>query len=100
MTTPDLAGMCERLRERIAYDKKHYPPVDPLFTEAAAAIESLVANNERMREALVRCQAILDTLGRPKDRNTSQSEIMRAWSEVIAAELIARTALEGASDDR
>lgn len=43
MTAPDLAGLCERLRARIAYDKKHYPPVDPMFTEAAAAIESLVA---------------------------------------------------------
>lgn len=52
MTPTDLAGLCERLRARIAYDKKHYPPVDPMFTEAAAAIESLVAENERMRKQL------------------------------------------------
>ena len=48
----DLAGLCERLREQAAYDRQHYPPAHPLFTEAAAAIESLVAENERMRKQL------------------------------------------------
>ena len=79
MTTPDLAGMCERLRERIAYDKKHYPPVDPLFTEAAAAIESLVA---ALRQIDGMCPA------------TCETSVAHDMAQ------IARTALGGASDDR
>ncbi|WP_303718050.1 hypothetical protein [Brevundimonas naejangsanensis] len=40
MTDPmELVG---RLEKRIAYDRAHYPPVDPLFTEAAACIREMV----------------------------------------------------------
>ena len=40
MTDPmELVG---RLEKRVAYDKAHYPPVDPLFTEAAACIREMV----------------------------------------------------------
>lgn len=52
--------------------------------EAAAAIERLVAENERMREALVQADLTIRSL-----HGTDQSHV-----EFI------RTALEGASDDR
>lgn len=38
----DPMELVERLEKRIAHDKKHYPPVDPLFYEAAACIRELV----------------------------------------------------------
>lgn len=38
----DPIELVKKLEERIAYDKKHYPPVDPLFTEAAACIREMV----------------------------------------------------------
>ncbi|MCA3700797.1 MAG: hypothetical protein IOB84_13575 [Brevundimonas sp.] len=39
--------LIERLRAQAAYDRAHYPPANPLFSEAAAHIEALA---ERVRE--------------------------------------------------
>lgn len=90
-TTPDLAGLCERLREQKIIDAFSTPlgPVKKVSTnpdgpEAAAAIESLVAENERMREALVQADLTIRSLP-----DTDQGHV-----EFI------RTILEGASDDR
>lgn len=50
MTDPmELVG---RLEKRIAYDKKHYPPVDPLFTQAAACIREMVEKIKIMDEQI------------------------------------------------
>ncbi|MFI8683220.1 hypothetical protein ACIGFJ_12735 [Brevundimonas diminuta] len=49
MTDPmELVG---RLEKRIAYDKKHYPPVDPLFTQAAACIREMVERQTELADA-------------------------------------------------
>jgi hypothetical protein len=45
-------SVVERLRERHAYDKRHYPPASPLDREAADYITRLEAENARLREAL------------------------------------------------
>ncbi len=87
MTTPDLAGLCERLREQAAYDRQHYPPAHPLFTEAAAAIESLVA---ALKDGIEQA----DWFAGFSASTASEKEVAR----IISAPL--RTALEGASDDR
>ena len=91
MTPTDLAGLCERLREQKIIDAFSTPlgpvkkmPTNPDGPEAAAAIESLVAENERMREALVQADLTIRSL-----HGTDQSHV-----EFI------RTALQGASDDR
>lgn len=44
----DPMELVERLEKRIAYDKKHYPPVDPLFTQSAACIREMVEWREGM----------------------------------------------------
>ena len=41
-----------RLRERADYDKKFYPPADPMWTEAATLIEAQAAEIEGLRAAL------------------------------------------------
>jgi len=41
-----------RLEKRIAYDRAHYPPVDPLFTEAAACIREMVEQRARLYDAV------------------------------------------------
>lgn len=92
MTTPDLAGLCERLREldtdlgHAVWDRgcQSCALASNTITEAAAAIERLVAENERMREALVQADLTIRSL-----HGTDQSHV-----EFI------RTALQGASDDR
>lgn len=90
-TTPDLAGLCERLRLDMATNPDWAPVARATIIEcntqryqAAAAIERLVAENERMREALVQADLTIRSL-----HGTDQSHV-----EFI------RTALQGASDDR
>lgn len=39
--SPATEALVERLEARILYDRMHYPPVDKLFVEAAAALRSL-----------------------------------------------------------
>ena len=88
MTTPDLAGLCERLREQAAYDRQHYPPAHPLFTEAAAAIVRLVA-------------ALASLVDRDLTYDGPCIVIpTKNHGEAISLIASARTALEGASDDR
>lgn len=91
-TTPDLAGLCERLRAtRVTYRYKDGYPVktakrtNPDGPEAAAAIERLVAALEPFSEG-ARMAAIS---GRPPFEFCDAADYRRA-----------RTALEGASDDR
>ena len=59
MTTPDLAGLCKRLRLDMATNPDWAPVARATIIEcntqryqAAAAIESLVAENERLRKQL------------------------------------------------
>ena len=68
MTDPmELVG---RLEKRIAYDRAHYPPVDPLFTEAAACIREMVEWRDRTKIAYAKsndqvCQSLGKALGYP-----------------------------------
>lgn len=104
-TTPDLAGLCERLRAyRPINQEWEMPEHHVICDEAAAAIERLVAENERMREALKPFADVLADVGqdeadadlyRPMSARFTTREPIR-----IGALRRARTALEGASDDR
>lgn len=94
MTTPDLAGLCERLRAtRVTYRYKDGYPVktakytNPDGPEAAAAIESLVAALEPFAECAARI--------RPDDPENDRPALAK-----VRDYRRARTALEGASDDR
>ena len=108
MTTPDLAGLCERLREQAAYDRQHYPPAHPLFTEAAAAIERLAAENAAMREALDPFARIIPSSFYASDGSEGENYFVvlhdnsrHDQPDFSGADLSrARTALQGASDDR
>jgi hypothetical protein len=92
--TPDLAGLCERLRARnklfrlsgeYSLDGSQINPDGP---EAAAAIERLVADNERYRNSLTAIQ---------REASREQGRWVHL-KRVIA--IHTHTALEGASDDR
>ena len=50
--TPEATDLVARLRERAAYDKKFYPPADPMWTQAATLIEAQAAEIEGLRAAL------------------------------------------------
>jgi hypothetical protein len=97
MTTPYLAGLCERLRRTRTV----------LRLEAATAIESLVAENDQMREALKPFATYLYLDGDAKLIWPDDMEIAGyvnaggARTTLTFGDLRrARTALEGASDDR
>ena len=80
MTTPDLAGLCERLRAyRPINQEWEMPEHHIICDEAAAAIERLVA---ALRQIDGMCPA------------TCETSLAHDMAQ------IARTALEGASDDR
>ena len=78
MTTPDLAGLCERLKRRL-FSRPGETLVNHDGPEAAAAIERLVAVLKRIDDM---CPA------------TCETSLAHDMAQ------IARTALEGASDDR
>ena len=50
--TGEATDLVARLRERATYDKKFYPPADPMWTEAATLIEAQAAEIEGLRKAL------------------------------------------------
>ena len=54
MVTGEAPDLVARLRERAAYDKKFYPPADPMWTEAATLIEAQAAEIETARRLLKR----------------------------------------------
>lgn len=95
MTTPDLAGLCERLREQKIIDAFSTPlgpvkkmPTNPDGPEAAAAIERLVA-------------ALASLVDRDLTYDGPCIVIpTKNHGEAISLIASARTALEGASDDR
>ena len=112
MTPTDIAGLCERLREQKIIDAFSTPlgPVKKVSTnpdgpEAATAIESLVAENERMREAL---KGLVERLLLIHD----DPQYIAVWTifqthcgpyrgpQYVRELEAALTALEGASDDR
>lgn len=41
--TGEATDLVARLRERADYDKKFYPPADPMWTQAATLIEAQAA---------------------------------------------------------
>ena len=91
MTTPDLAGLCERLKRLDTTwlaSAGIAPPINPDGPEAAAAIESLVAALETIRDRPGPGTHYTKGVG---DQPIDEAAHMAA---------IARTALEGASDDR
>jgi hypothetical protein len=69
MTTPDIAGLCERLRERVAHCKdcggvSTYDEDDSaLDVEAADTLERQAAEIERLREALTMAKGPLGSTG-------------------------------------
>lgn len=113
MTTPDLAGLCERLRAKKIIGVEMGPKgtrdvakrINPDGPEAAAAIERLVADNEQMREAL---KGLVERLLLIHD----DPQYIAVWTifqthcgpyrgpQYVRELEAARTALEGASDDR
>ena len=50
--TGEATDLVARLRERATYDKKFYPPADPMWTEAATLIEAQAAEIETLRRLL------------------------------------------------
>lgn len=72
MTPPMTNDLIERLRAQAAYDRAHYPPANPLFSEAAAHIEALA---ERVREM----EGALDDL-----MDAEFAKDWRSWSPVRA----------------
>ena len=52
MVTGEATDLVARLRERATYDKKFYPPADPMWTEAATLIEAQAAEIEGLRKAV------------------------------------------------
>jgi len=114
-TTPDLAGLCERLRAtRVTYRYKDGYPVktakraNPDGPEAAAAIERLAAENAAMREALDPFARIIPSSFYASDGSEGENYFVvlhdnsrHDQPDFSGADLSrARTALEGASDDR
>lgn len=87
MTPTDLAGLCERLRAERLVDNSFgggkFIRTNPDGPEAAAAIESLVAGLKMVRDS------------EPYDQSR-----LALHNLLQGLRLVARTALEGASDDR
>jgi len=59
MTTPDIAGLCERLR---AYPANYPRPFNPDGHEAADTLERQAAEIKRLREALSNATAALASI--------------------------------------
>ena len=105
----DLAGLCERLlfNGRYAHETEDQATARRIETrrEAAAAIERLVADNERMRERLAKWEPATTTgpVGstfepfRQPYSHQQTSDASQIWRETSS---VSRTALEGVSDDR
>ena len=112
MTAPDLAGLCERLRAswsaRGWVAAKKIDAMIHLEREAAAAIERLAAENAAMREALEPFARILPSSFYASDGSEGENYFAvlhdnsrHDQPDFSGADLSrARTALEGASDDR
>ena len=58
--TPEATDLVARLRERATYDKKFYPPADPMWTEAATLIEAQAAEIEGLRKV---CGRLVELVG-------------------------------------
>ena len=115
-TTPDLAGLCERLREldsdlgHAVWDRgcQSCALASNTITEAAAAIERLAAENAAMREALEPFARILPSSFYASDGSEGENYFAvlhdnsrHDQPDFSGADLSrARTALQGASDDR
>lgn len=92
-TTPDIAGLIERLNERLrkeaarqnsAYDRygmDNTPQsVDPDVWQAAAALQSLQQDNEKLEQALR-----LKIWGDCRARGMSEDDAQKQADETIAA---------------
>lgn len=44
--TTSIKDLISRVEARIKYDRKHYPPVDPLFTEVLSALRNRTSEPE------------------------------------------------------
>ena len=82
MTTPDIAGLCERLRR----------PGLKSAAEAAAALERQAAENKRLREALDFAVSCLCSLRK------NYADGLGIWDDVDKA-ITARAALTGETHD-
>lgn len=94
----EATDLVARLRERAAYDKKFYPPADPMWTQAATLIEAQAAEIEGLIEKLEKLSAAMSWTDYPFiDNNTNADEIrsrlgfMQKDAEPIRAFLASRT---------
>lgn len=72
----EATDLVARLRERATYDKKFYPPADPMWTEAATLIEAQAAEIEEARRLLT----IFDKhLGEDDGMWTDGSTVQSEW---------------------
>ena len=60
--TGEATDLVARLRERAAYDKKFYPPADPMWTQAATLIEAQAAEIEGFKAWVSDALAVLTTI--------------------------------------
>jgi len=94
MTTPDIAGLCERLRRKVVVclttDKPLKKLVNPDGPEAADTLERQAAEIERLRGALRDIKALPDLSKNPADDFDRGARAAR-----LDAADIARAALTG-----
>ena len=111
MTTPDLTGLCERLRAkaRASFEAnksfgrrgKEWAIETESEWQAAAAIERLVAENERMRKIAEGMSAAISWLDYPFiDNRTAEPELRARIGFMMKDAEPHRIDLEGASDGR
>ena len=97
--TGEATDLVARLRERATYDKKFYPPADPMWTEAAILIEAQAAEIEEARRLLAE-SADLTSLCTTPDRfgEAGSGEVflrMTAHNAQVRAFLTRPTTQEG-----
>ena len=63
--TGEATDLVARLRERATYDKKFYPPADPMWTEAATLIEAQAAEIEGLRKAVGEAETLFQLCTTP-----------------------------------
>lgn len=74
MTPAEIKALADEWAERIAYDKAHYPPVDPLFVKTEAALRSFMDGGWRPIETDPR-DGRLALVFRPLARLTSDEPV-------------------------
>ena len=80
--TGEATDLVARLRERATYDKKFYPPADPMWTEAATLIEAQAAEIEGLAGAMPDLFSVIGWLENGCDPKHAATEL-RIYQERI-----------------